>query len=145
MPKDPNPGDQILQTWQHLRELQQIDGASTQARAPVQLEELARVASELHTHAEALSKWSQELAEIGENIRELAHESRNALQRSTACLEMLGFVLRGEPKALDLLNRVWTAQNDLHRLYERVSSLLARASWRRPGSPCEGQPSGMTP
>ena len=35
----------------------------------------------------------------------LAHESRNALQRSQACLEMLALAVRDRPEALDLIDR----------------------------------------
>ncbi len=50
----------------------------------------------------------------------LAHESRNALQRSQACLEMLALKLVDRPDTLRLIGRVQQAQDDLHRLYEDV-------------------------
>jgi len=66
------------------------------------------------------------LAAIGQMVTGLAHESRNALQRSQACLEMLALEL-GEDRAdlLDLVARVQRAQNDLHRLYEEVRDYAA--------------------
>ncbi len=48
---------------------------------------------------------AERLAAIGEMVAGLAHESRNALQRSQACLEMLALVVRDRPEALDLIDR----------------------------------------
>src|SRR4051794_31499109 len=58
-------------------------------------------------------------------IAGLAHESRNALQRGQACLEMLAFRLEGRPEALGLLAGIQAAQDDLHRLYEEVRCYAA--------------------
>ena len=55
----------------------------------------------------------------------LAHESRNALQRSQACLEMLALAVRDRPEALDLINRIQKAQDHLHHLYEDVRGYAA--------------------
>jgi two-component system, LuxR family, sensor kinase FixL len=55
----------------------------------------------------------------------LAHESRNALQRSQACLEMLALHLRDRPEALGLIGRLQKAQDDLHHLYEDVRGYAA--------------------
>ncbi len=52
----------------------------------------------------------------------LAHESRNALQRSTACLEMRALEVEDRAEALDLVARIQKAQNHLHHLYEEVRS-----------------------
>lgn len=68
---------------------------------------------------EALRK-SERLAAIGETISGLAHESRNALQRSQSCLEMLAREVDNQPKALDLITRIQNAQDDLHHLFEAV-------------------------
>jgi two-component system, LuxR family, sensor kinase FixL len=65
---------------------------------------------------------AERLAAIGEVVTGLAHESRNALQRSQACLEMLALTVRDRPDAIDLINRVQKAQDHLHRLYEDVRS-----------------------
>ena len=48
----------------------------------------------------------ERLAAIGETMTGLVHESRNALQRSKACLEMLALEVEDRPEALDLLARV---------------------------------------
>jgi PAS domain S-box-containing protein len=65
---------------------------------------------------------SVRLAAIGEMVAALAHESRNALQRSQACLEMLAMEVEGRPEALDLVERIQKAQDRLHRLFEDVRS-----------------------
>lgn len=68
---------------------------------------------------------SERLAAIGQMMTGLAHESRNALQRSQACLEMLGQEICGNPTARDLLNRIQLAQDTLHGLYEEVLQYAA--------------------
>lgn len=68
---------------------------------------------------------AERLAAIGQMVTGLAHESRNALQRSQACLEMLAFRLEERPDALDLVAGVQDAQDDLHRLYEEVRTYAA--------------------
>jgi two-component system, LuxR family, sensor kinase FixL len=65
---------------------------------------------------------AERLAAIGEVVTGLAHEGRNALARSQACLEMLALAVRDRPEALNLINRLQKAQDDLHRLYEDVRS-----------------------
>jgi two-component system, LuxR family, sensor kinase FixL len=68
---------------------------------------------------------AERLAAIGQVAAGLAHESRNALQRSQACLSMLGLRLKGQPEALDLLDRAQKAQDDLHRLFDGVRAYAA--------------------
>lgn len=68
---------------------------------------------------------SERLAAIGEMVAGLAHESRNALQRSQACLEMLALVVRDRPEAIDLIDRIQKAQDHLHTLYEDVRGYAA--------------------
>ncbi|HZW30613.1 MAG TPA: ATP-binding protein [Isosphaeraceae bacterium] len=68
---------------------------------------------------------AERLAAIGEVVAGLAHESRNALQRSQACLEMLALAVRDQPRALDLIGRIQQAQDHLHHLYEDVRSYAA--------------------
>jgi signal transduction histidine kinase len=58
-------------------------------------------------------------------ITGLAHETRNALQRSQACLEMLGIEVRDQPAAMDLVARIQNAQDALHALYEEVRDYAA--------------------
>jgi PAS domain S-box-containing protein len=68
---------------------------------------------------------SERLAAIGEAMTGLAHESRNALQRSQACLDMLADQLQGQPGSLELIESIQRAQDDLHRLYEEVRDYAA--------------------
>src|SRR5690606_19777668 len=70
------------------------------------------------------------LAAIGETMTALIHESRNALQRSKACLEMLALEIQDRPQALDLVKRVQKAQEDLHELYEEVRQYAAPINLR---------------
>ncbi len=68
---------------------------------------------------------NERLAAIGQMVTGLAHESRNALQRSQACLEMLTLVVTDRPEALNLIERLQKAQDHLHYLYEDVRSYAA--------------------
>ncbi len=68
---------------------------------------------------------SERLAAIGEAMAGLAHESRNALQRSQACLDLLSEQLEDQPDSLELLESIQRAQDDLHRLYEKVRAYAA--------------------
>jgi two-component system sensor kinase FixL len=68
---------------------------------------------------------SERLAAIGQMVAGLAHESRNALQRSQACLEMLALADKDQPRSLDLIARVQRAQDDLHHLFEDVRGYAA--------------------
>jgi two-component system, LuxR family, sensor kinase FixL len=84
--------------------------------------------------AQARAVQVERLAAIGQMVTGLAHESRNALQRSQACLEMLRFRLEGNAEAIDLLTGVQDAQDDLHRLYEEVRCYAAPLNIAR--QPC---------
>jgi PAS domain S-box-containing protein len=70
-------------------------------------------------------RQSERLAAIGEMITGMAHESRNALQRSKACLEMLRLEIPDRARALDLLDRMKRAQDHLQHLYEEVRQYAA--------------------
>jgi PAS domain S-box-containing protein len=74
---------------------------------------------------------AERLAAIGEMVTGLAHESRNALQRSKACLEMLALEVQDRPEALDLVARANKAQDHLHHLYEEVRSYAAPLTLKR--------------
>ena len=68
---------------------------------------------------------AERLAAIGEAMAGLAHESRNALQRSQAGLEMLSRRVENRPDAVQLIQRIQKAQDDLHQLYEEVREYAA--------------------
>lgn len=68
---------------------------------------------------------SERLAAIGQMITGLTHESRNALQRARACLDMLSLDLTEQPQQLKLTGRIQTALDELQRLYEEVRSYAA--------------------
>lgn len=74
---------------------------------------------------------SQRLSVIGEMIAGLAHESRNALQRSQACISMLAVELKDQPEPLALVERLRNAQRDLNRLYDEVRQYAAPAIVQR--------------
>jgi signal transduction histidine kinase len=73
---------------------------------------------------------SARLAAIGEAMTALAHESRNALQRSQSGLEMLHKRVRGDADALGLLAEVNDAQRYLTDLYEEVRGYAAPVNLR---------------
>ena len=64
----------------------------------------------------------------------LIHESRNALQRSKACLEMLALEVQDRADALDLVTRAQRAQEYLQQLYEEVREYAAPIKLQR--EPC---------
>jgi signal transduction histidine kinase len=68
---------------------------------------------------------AERLAVIGQMVAGLAHESRNALQRTQACLERLRWKVPDRPEALDLVDRARRAQDDLVRLFEDVRAYAA--------------------
>jgi two-component system, LuxR family, sensor kinase FixL len=68
---------------------------------------------------------SERLAAIGQTVTGLAHESRNAFQRSQACLEMLAVELEGQDSELELVHRIQRALDHLHHLYEEVRDYAA--------------------
>jgi PAS domain S-box-containing protein len=70
--------------------------------------------------ANARALQAERLAAMGEMMRGLTHESRNALQRSQACLEMLALKLKDRPDAVGLIDRIFRAQRHLHHLHEEV-------------------------
>lgn len=85
---------------------------------------IVRDLSDLKTAQEKLIQ-SERLAAIGQMMTGLAHESRNALQRTRACLDMLELDLDGQPDLVDLVRRSQTALDELHRLYEEVRNYAA--------------------
>ncbi len=74
--------------------------------------------SEAKLHSKVL--MNERLAAIGQTISGLAHESRNAFQRSHACLAELELDLEGMPSSLNLVHKIQRALDDLHHLLEEV-------------------------
>lgn len=68
---------------------------------------------------------SERLSAIGQMVAGLAHESRNALQRSRACLDMLELDLQDNPDQRKLIRRIQDALIELQRLYEEVRNYAA--------------------
>ena len=81
--------------------------------------------------AEERSLQAERLAAIGQMVAGLAHESRNAFQRSQACLEMLALEVEDRPETLELVARIQKAQDHLHYLYEEVRHYAAPINLRR--------------
>lgn len=63
---------------------------------------------------------TERLATVGRMTAVITHESRNAIQRTHACLERLGWKLENQLEALDLVRRAQKAQDDLRRLFDDV-------------------------
>lgn len=82
-------------------------------------------AHRLEETAQMQMQQSERLAAIGQMVTGLAHESRNALQRSHACLETLTLDIDDRPDALNLVRRVQSALDHLHTLYEEVRNYAA--------------------
>lgn len=110
------------------------EGAADYILKPIDVESLrarlARIAD--HWRVKEALKLAQQrilqserLAAIGQMVTGLAHESRNALQRSQACLEMLALAVKDRPACLDLIARIQKAQDHLHHLYEEVRTFAA--------------------
>lgn len=75
--------------------------------------------------AQARALQAERLAAIGEMVTGLAHESRNALQRGQACLEMLMLEVPDRQRVRDLIARLQKALDDLKCLYEDVRDYAA--------------------
>jgi PAS domain S-box-containing protein len=73
----------------------------------------------------------ERLAAIGETITGLAHESRNALQRMQACLDLLSLKVTDRPEIHDLVEDIQKAQDHLACLYEEVRTYAAPIRLRR--------------
>ena len=68
---------------------------------------------------------NERLAAIGEMVAGLAHESRNAFQRSHACLAELSLDVAEMPGSLQLVRKVQHALDDLNLLLEEVRNYSA--------------------
>jgi signal transduction histidine kinase len=74
---------------------------------------------------------SERLAAVGEMVTGLAHESRNAFQRSHACLAELSLDLEGMPESLKLVQKIQKALDDVHSLLEEVRDYSAPINLER--------------
>ncbi len=83
------------------------------------------LAAQLEETAEAKVKQIERLAAIGQMVTGLAHESRNILQRSHACLEALVLDIEDLPEAMKQAKRIHVALDRLHVLYEEVRNYAA--------------------
>lgn len=115
--------DYLLKPIDPKQLINRLGGIAAQKRLTLALEDARRRALQ-----------AERLAAIGEVYTGLAHESRNALQRSQACLQRLANRVAEIPEALDLIARIQDAQDHLHRLYEEVRNYAAPLNFldRRP-------------
>jgi two-component system, LuxR family, sensor kinase FixL len=81
--------------------------------------------------AQEIALQSERLAAIGQMVTGLAHESRNALQRAQACLDMLALDLEDQPEQLELTEKTRRALQDLYRHYEEVRNYAAPINLQR--------------
>ena len=65
------------------------------------------------------------LAAIGQMVAGLAHESRNAFQRSHACLANLAFDVKEMPESLDLVHKVQESLDHVNSLLDEVRDYSA--------------------
>jgi len=100
-----------------------VDADTLRARIAI-IAETRRIKHELRLAQDKLMQ-AERLAAIGQTMTGLAHESRNALQRSQACLEMLALEVKDRPAALHFVARIQKAQDHLHQLYEEVRDYAA--------------------
>jgi signal transduction histidine kinase len=68
---------------------------------------------------------NERLAAVGQMVAGLAHESRNAFQRSHACLAELSLDLQAMPDSLKLVQKVQKALDDVNCLLEEVRQYSA--------------------
>jgi PAS domain S-box-containing protein len=68
---------------------------------------------------------AERLAAVGQTVAALAHESRNALQRSQSCLRLAALESEDRPQTLEYIARVQKAQENLARLFEDVRTYTA--------------------
>jgi len=75
--------------------------------------------------AEETLAQAERLAAIGAAMAGLSHESRNALQRMQASLDVLAEETAGQPQLTEQINNIRLSQEDLFQLYEEVREFAA--------------------
>ncbi|HEV3118760.1 MAG TPA: MASE1 domain-containing protein [Gemmataceae bacterium] len=83
------------------------------------------------TRAEERLRQAERLSIVGETMRGLAHESRNALQQSQACLELLGLKSRDQPEIQELVADIQKGLDHVLHLYEEVRRYAAPVQIKR--------------
>ena len=79
----------------------------------------------LHKQAVAREMQAERLSAMAQLVAGLAHESRNAFQRSQASLEILAVEVEDRSECMELVQRIEKAQRHLHYLYEEVHNYAA--------------------
>jgi two-component system, LuxR family, sensor kinase FixL len=115
-------------------------GAADYILKPIKPEELrarlAHIAARKRADAELREAQqralqAERLAAIGQTVTSMAHESRNALQRIQAALEMLAPEVQDRPAALEYVADIQQAEEGLLRLYEQLRRYAAPAILNR--------------
>ncbi|MGB7328007.1 MAG: PAS domain S-box protein [Rubripirellula sp.] len=106
------------------RVLEQGVGVYSESGELVAIEGFISDTTELHKTREQLVQ-SERLAAMGQMLSGIAHESRNALQRIQASVDMLGFEIDKESEAAGDVARIARAREDLQRLFEELRSFAA--------------------
>lgn len=75
--------------------------------------------------AEEMLAQADRLAAIGTAMAGLSHESRNALQRMQASLDVLAEMSANQPEVMEQINNIRLSQDDLFQLYEEVREFAA--------------------
>lgn len=91
---------------------------------------IARDITELKRSRKKLVQ-AERLAAIGEMLSGIAHESRNALQRIQAAVDMLQLEFEHNPEVLADLDRIEKAKDGLNTLFEDVRSYAAPITLER--------------
>lgn len=86
-----------------------------------------------HQEAERRAVQAERLAAIGQMVTGLAHESRNALQRAQAGLDVLSLDMAAPQQTL--VGQIRRALNDLTTLYEEVRQYASPIHLRREPTP----------
>jgi C4-dicarboxylate-specific signal transduction histidine kinase len=107
-------GELELRVWERTAVLAQtIEALQKEVNERRQIEQALR-------DSEQRTRQAERLAAIGQMVAGLAHESRNALQLSQACLDMLRLKLGDRPDLVPLVADIQKAQDHLQHLYDEL-------------------------